>query len=187
MKKLVSRSLLLVFAYTLLVFLDGCWFGCRCPQAQPFYDFGSAQLISSVYLQGQYRQIELQVEGGNYSFSDCTPQPTGGLGLATAYACSCLEPGMEGLRFPITTVNVYSLQDYNDSLTAGMPLNSIMSYSPLGGEENELNQDTLQSEYFLHLAMYTLADPTSTPQNFWVEMIKSNGETVLTDTVMVNF
>ena len=91
------------------------------------------------------------------------------------------------MQFPITHIDIFSHNDFNDSLPAGVPLNDLFSLSYNGGMEHPLNQDTLSPGSYNWIQLYPsmIPEDSNAVQTFWVELTKSNGEMVITNDLLI--
>lgn len=187
MKKLIFRSGLLLAFYLVLLILDGCDRNpCGCPDHTPsLYDYSTAVLFDNSYRNPSGElNASLEVHGLEMEFFAGSCTSTGGFGAL--YACTCPERGWQGMQFPITHIDIYSQDNFNDSLPAGTALNSVFMVSAEGTPQ-ALNHDTLNPTIYDALLFYPVVIPedSNATQHVWVEITKSNGEVVITNDVLI--
>ena len=190
-----TKILAVLFIYFFLLVIDGC-VNCKCPDnILGYFDFKKlTQEVNSTSL-SEFAQLEITSSYDDISYLAKVEQPCWNLGLInTATACSCLEAGGNGLKFPLTDIKISSDQEMSPSLPAESSLDSSFYIIELDNNSNEISK-TLLADYNLNEASWfnwegvmfkfqsvNRPEELGIPHIFKIEITKSNGEIIFTQT-----
>lgn len=174
---------------TCLFLIDACiGIDCNCPpDVKDFFDYSEAELRSESTLlareSGWFGFYEIQ--DPEFIADAAVPSCRGSWLFGSAWACSCIEAGSEGLKFPVVEINIYSNADYTASIAAGESLNTIVEVrNPQTGEQQRLSDTADINELFTIYSDIRFSVPEApsadTIHTFTVEVIKSDGDTITT-------
>ncbi len=107
-----------------LAFFEACiGTSCDCPNTLPFFNFEKLK-VETIHQNTFGEPLRLALTADSVIFlAKCQskwPNFT-----PSAFGCSCLENGDRGPKIPILGFNIIADQDFNDSLPAGVSLNSL--------------------------------------------------------------
>lgn len=195
MKK-TTKILSVLSIYFLLLIIDGCT-NCNCPDnVLAFFDFKKMEQEVNGTSLSEIDQLEINLSFDSIAYLALFEKnPCWNLGLInSATACSCIGPGENGLKFPLSQIKITSDQAINISLPAGASLDSIFYIIELDYENNErsktlLNDFVIANSTWLNwegakFQLKTVSRPEDlgVPHIFKIDFIKSNGEIVSSET-----
>ncbi len=107
------------------------------------------------------------------------------------YATSC-DKGYGGMKYPITSINIYSNNDFNDSLKAGSDLSSIFYIERYLGMNNivysSLIPFQIDNKFGQRIRLLIKIRPTrSRSHKLKVLITKSNNEVIEIETVDIDW
>lgn len=194
MKK--TTKILAVFsAYFFLLVIDGC-VNCKCPDnVLAFFDFQKlTQEVNSTSL-SEFDQLEVNMSFDSISYLAQLEKPCWNLGLInTATACSCSEPGENGLKYPLSQIKITSDQAMSSNLPGGSSLDSTFYLIELDYENNELSKtlliefNTTASDWLnwegarFQLKSVNPPEELGVSHIFNIDFTKSNGEIISSQT-----
>jgi len=107
--------------------LSSCFTSCGCkgaPEVSAYFDFEKLSVETKQGIGTESLRIQILPDSISYLAMQIPELP--GFGFTTAaYGCSPLDPGHEGLKFPLTEINITADQAFNDTLPAGASLNAL--------------------------------------------------------------
>lgn len=172
-----KKYLSLIFFTAGLWLIDAC---VPCSDVEPYFDYSTMDVLKvgeDVFsLQGT--TAELMVAPVNVDFLATTYMPTV---TNMAFGTSCADPGDEGAKYPITGIDIVTLQDFDANHPAGSSLGDLFYLyyysagldSTLSVHKTFTNLNASYSPYF----MYSFVSPQDTSQLFDLKVVvnKSNG------------
>ena len=206
MKKSFLKKVSFIFCLAaFLLILDACHgSNCNCPEiTKHFFDFQSTNLdvrrhsidipqnnipngaVANIYI--ELEDIEFLVDAKTE-----TPACRRPWFINSAFACSCIEEGNEGLKFAVTDIRVFSDADYSDEISAGELLNDIITVNrPESVEQGPLSSVEDKNKMFytygqIHLSFETPPSVDST-HTITVEIEKENGTTIISETMPITW
>jgi hypothetical protein len=181
--------------YFFLLVIDGC-VNCSCPDnILAFFDFKKLnQEVNGTSL-SEFDQLEINLSFDSISYLAQVENPCWNLGLInTATACSCIAEGENGLKFPLTQINLTSDQTMSGSLPSGSSLESNFYIIELDYQNNQVSK-TLLTDFEIattdwlnwegarfQLKSITPPEELGVPHIFKIDFTKSNGEIISTQT-----
>ena len=194
MKK-TTKILSVLSIYLFLLVIDGC-VNCNCPDnVLAYFDFQKfTQDVNSTSL-SEFDQLEINLSFDSISYLAQVENPCWNLGLInTATACSCIGPGENGLKFPLSQIKVTSDQTMSGSLPSGSSLESNFYIIELDYQNNQVWK-TLLTDFEIattdwlnwegarfQLKSITPPEELGVPHIFKIDFTKSNGEIISTQT-----
>lgn len=194
MKK-TTKILSVISIYFFLLVIDGC-VNCNCPDnVLAYFDFQKlAQEVNNTS-PSEFDQLEINMSFDSISYLAQLRNPCLSLGLMnTATACSCNEPGDNGLKFPLAQIKVTSDQAMSGSLPAGFSLDSTFYIIELDYQNNQVSK-TLLIDFEIattdwlnwegakfQLKTANPPEDLGIPHIFKIEFTKSNGEIISSET-----
>lgn len=179
-----------------LVLVDACHgANCDCPTiTKEFFDFQSTsiEVEQNNVLSGTVARISVVLEDLEFLVEGETPACRQSWFINSAFACSCLEEGNEGLKFPVTDIRVFSNADYSEEISAGQLLDDIVTVNllesieqgALSSVEDKNRMFTRNSEIQLYFYTPPTVDSTHT---FTVEIVKGNGTIVSSEASVITW
>lgn len=165
-----TKLITIVAAYFVLGFIASC----ECPDYAPYFDYSSVNFNESI-VNNEFH-FNLNPEGKTF----LAAKPNFDF-FNSAYAMQgCPKDGDEGEKYKITKIEFYSDSSYNDTLSSGTYLNSVIKfYSP--GKDTSLVLSATGSEVeHIQFASFIMNKPENPVKNFRlkVKITKENGSIV---------
>lgn len=193
MHKSFLKKVGLIFCFgVFLILLDSCYaLSCACPSGvKEFFDFQSTstQILRDTVTAGRRFEMVLILEDKEFLVEAETTSCHRPWFINSAFACSCIEEGERGLKFPVTDIRIFSNADYSEDIRAGELLNGLVK---VGEQEETLlnvgNKDKFFNTYFdVQLAIDTSPSLDST-HIFTIEVEKENGTIISAETEAVTW
>lgn len=177
---------ILFLAFIGLIILDACnGIDCTCPEVEDFFDFQSMDYRTDdneVAVNDRWTSF-LLTEDIEF-LGEVVPACNSSWLFNSAFACSCIEPGWEGLKFGIESFEIASDADFNTTTVAGTVLNDLfLVRNPQTGQEEFLSDVEDKTSLFLpeqELEFFLDVRPTeAATHTFTITLTKSNGETII--------
>ncbi len=161
---------------------------CNCGEQIPFFDFGKIEFRSTeptdsiVGLSDVY-DFELILEDVEYLANDDHNFHYDFSLFPSAYACTCIENGWEGLKFPLDGFKLTSNNNWADTLLAGADLGHLLLTDIFENEDYKPVSDLLEEERLLSPYDFNRFRITDRPRQdmehiLTLEFQKSNGVNV---------
>lgn len=167
---------------------------CNCPPVVNFFDFGNMAFSTASNQVSPQEEVRLFLELQDLNFlAQAVPlkpckRPWF---ISTAFACSCIPDGWDGLKFPIEKLTIISDADFAEEAPAGTDLSEIFKVrNPQMSETVPLQ--SIQDKSILFRPeediIFTLLSPPSADQihTFTIE-IEKNGTTLQASTNAVTW
>jgi len=181
MKKSFLKKIGLIFCLgVLLLLLDACYaLSCICPDGtKEFFDFQSVstELHRDTVTTGRIFEATIRLEDKEFLAEAVVPACRRPWFINSALACTCIEEGERGLKFPVTEFRVFSNADYSEDISAGDSLSDIVK---IGEQKETLSNIGDKNRLFniysdIELAIETSPSVDST-HTFTIEIVKENG------------
>lgn len=171
----MHKKLFALLCLTLgLYVLDAC-----CGDKKPFFDYNKLTITSSLLLltASQDTVVTLRVApddleylASEYRLTVSTP----------AYGTNCPQPGEDGTKYKMTSIDITANKDFNDTLPAGASLASIFYNGRATGTPQSVAQDISELEFpdpSWDFLVFTPNKPAQIDQTFdlTVKITKSDG------------
>ena len=189
-----NPKLFLLFGfYTIAHFAAACWPNssiCDCPTVLPFFDYSALRITSKEQTVVQRLELEVRADSVQY-LAQVNPVPGWGF-ITSAWGCDCNYNGEQGPKHRVQKFNIYADRVFNDTLPAGVSLNSLFFVD--GGDVLYSMLPDEPLDYFwsfgegpesirpLTLLSYEKPKQLGVPFRFRVEMVKSNGDILQVET-----
>jgi len=201
-KSFLKRVGLIFCLGAFLILADACHgIDCDCPEiTKHFFDFQSTSIEVQRHSidvpqnsipSGERVNIEVNLGEIEFLVQAETPTCRQPWFINSAFACSCIGEGEEGLKFPVTDIRVFSDANYSEEISAGDLLTDIIKVqNPITGEEDLLanleDKNRLFSPYDESMRIFIDAPPTvDSTHTFTIEIVKDNGTTVTAESMPV--
>ncbi len=187
MKSFFSKFFIILSCISLAFLFDACDDGldCNCPEITKAYlDFSS--LIFSTDQQSvspldDGYAFELIPENLEFIVQKDEMRTKGFQLIAPAMACSCVEEGYLGMKFPISDFNLKSNADWSEELPAGSDLSELLKVRHYSNPTPLMSFDNWEYLFDGYSSARFLIDdvPTSSDTHqFTLTFTKTNGETI---------
>lgn len=180
-----SKALLIS---AVVIILAACNDGidCNCPTPIPFFDFESIQLNGSDFEIEESEVLEFRVLLEGIEFLALENKKSWDFSFSlmpTVMACSCLEDGFDGLKFPIESISLISNADWNEDLPAGEDLSEFLLSNYYTADEFVQVSTVINESYFLFPDIDTRVQIQERPSKdqthtLTLTFTKSNGEII---------
>ena len=195
MQKSFLKKVAFLFCFgAFLILVDACHgSNCNCPEiTKHFFDFQSTSIevrrhsidIEQNNIPSGFRaSIDINLEGIEFLVNAEIPSCRRPWFINSAFACSCIGEGHEGLKFPVTDIRVFSNANYSEEINAGDLLTDIVRVqNPNTGEEDLLSniedKSRLFSSYEEGVRIFIDTPPTvDSTHTLTIEIVKENGVT----------
>jgi len=203
MKKSFLKKVGLLFCLgAFLILADACHgINCNCPEiTKHFFDFQSTSIEVQRHSidvpqnnipSGERVNISIDLENIEFLVQEETTTCRRPWFIDSAFACSCIGEGNDGLKFPVTDIRVFSNADYSDEISAGDLLVDIIKVQdPSTGEETLLSnvedKSPLFSVYSQNVRIFIDTPPTvDSTHTLTIEIIKENGVTLTAESMPI--
>ncbi len=172
-----KKHLSLIFFTAGLWFIDAC---VPCSDVKPYFDYSIMDVLKvgdDVFsLQGT--TAELMAAPVNVDFLATNYMPTV---TNMAFGTSCDEPGDQGAKYPITSIDIVTLQDFDAGHPAGSSLGDLfyLYYYSAGLDSTLSVQKTFDrlNQYYSPYILYSFTSPQDTSLLYDLKVIvnKNNG------------
>lgn len=181
----ILKKVLILFcvSYALTLF-NACEddLNCNCPPVVDFFDFGSMEFSTTSNQVSPQEEVRLFLEPQDLEFlAQAAPDRSCKRPwfINTAFACSCIPNGWEGLKFSIENLTITSDADFAEQAPAGTDLSTVFEVrDPQTNETVPLQSVQDKSTLFFpeEGVIFTLLTPPSADQihTFTIE-IEKNG------------
>lgn len=151
---------------------------CFCGDPVPFFDYHALHVQKVESLNAPASTLSLAVSPAEVTFMSGVYLPTLTPGLM---ATSCPQPGEEGPKHAIGTLNIVADQAFNDTMPAGASLNSLFiqtnSVDMAALDEPDPSREFFSPDAFLIFSTTALPKDTNQIFAFTVRIVKTNGST----------
>lgn len=203
MKKSLLKKIGLIFCLgTFLILVDACHgANCNCPEiTKHFFDFQSTSIEVQRHSidipqnsipSGERVNITVNLEGIEFLVQEETSTCRRPWFINSAFACSCIGEGNDGLKFPVTDIRVFSNADYSEEINAGDLLSDIVKVNnPNTWEEDLLSnvedKNLLFSVYNEGVRVFIDTPPTvDSTHTLTIEIVKENGVTLTAESMPI--
>lgn len=196
MKNRFSKIALLFAFYAALHFVEACSknkdVDCACPDVLPFFDYRALKV--GVSSPSPSFGFSLFIEADSVEYLAAATKRKDFSIMSSAWACSCLWEGHEGPKHNIQNLNIYADRDFNDTLPAGASLNGVFFH--VSGDALQVMSPDYQHAGFwkfdtgirpIKVGTFEKPKELAVPFIFKIEVVKTNGDTLSTETGQVYF
>ncbi len=185
-----------------LILVDACHGSdCNCPEiTKNFFDFQSTSIDVQRHSidipqnsipNGERVNISIDLQGIEFLVQAETPTCRRPWFINSAFACTCIGEGNNGLKFPVTDIRVFSNANYSEEISAGDLLSDIIRITnPNTGEEELLSdvedKNSLFSPYSENVRIFIDTPPTvDSTHTLTIEIVKENGVTLTAESMPI--
>lgn len=188
----VFKKVLFIFSFwSLLMILEACGPDCNCPAVLPYFDFQASLLeVENTQIDAEM-DLQFIMQPANIDYLATTKPCKAPMFSKTAFGCSCLWNGYDGMKYPLESFRMYSDANFNDTLLAGENLANYLEVYEGGGfdyTQAQTLEEAMATTYNAFLASeietgfrLPIRPTADSVHHFRIELVKSNSDTVWVD------
>jgi len=176
--------------------LDACddnGIDCNCPVTIPFFDFDELVFLSSDLEIAPSEKFEIKVRTGEVEFlaNVCERKHFSFSFTPQLMACSCLDDGHEGMKFPFESISLTSNGNWSEELSVGADLSDLLLFD-VTPDNTQSAASVIGESYFIfpeQESYFYISDRPSADKEHILTLVltKSNGESVTLEMPSVNW